>query len=122
MQLVKDKPVSRKEYKKLYAQKMRDEGRAKPKTAEQAEKNRDRQYRERYGITLSEYNEMFAEQDGKCACCGEHQLEDKRRLAVDHCHDSGDVRGLLCFDCNIGIGKLGDNIEGIERALNYLRR
>ena len=74
-----------------------------------------------YGITLDEYNEMFAEQNGCCAVCEKHQIEFKDSLSVDHCHETGDVRGLLCFKCNTGIGKLGDNIEGLERALKYLK-
>ena len=41
---------------------------------------------------------------------------------VDHCHDTNIIRGFLCSECNTGIGKLGDNEEGVERALNYLKK
>ena len=75
-----------------------------------------------YGITAEEYNVMFAQQDGRCGCCGKHQMEFKKNFAVDHVHgtDPVEVRGLLCSNCNTGIGKLGDNIEGLKKALKYL--
>ena len=65
---------------------------------------------------------MFTEQKGKCACCGIRQNELTMRFAVDHDHDTGLIRGLLCGNCNTGIGKLGDNIEGLMKALNYLEK
>ena len=78
----------------------------------------------KYGITPEEYDEMYERQGGNCGCCGRHQTEFLRRLAVDHVHGSDPtiVRGLLCPSCNSGIGKLGDNIEGVEQALDYLRK
>ena len=75
-----------------------------------------------YGIGLHEYDLMFTEQKGKCACCGTHQNELTRNLAVDHDHDTGLIRGLLCNHCNMAIGILGDNIEGLMKALNYLEK
>ena len=84
------------------------------------ELNRNTRYIKTYGITIDDYNKIFKEQEGNCGICNKHQVEFKKRFAVDHDHDTGEVRGLLCFDCNIGIGKLGDNIEGLEQALRYL--
>jgi hypothetical protein len=52
-----------------------------------------------------------------CHCCGKKT----KNLVVDHCHNTGDYRGWLCRNCNQGIGKLGDTIEGLEQALTYLR-
>ena len=83
------------------------------------EKRRNTEYQSKYGITLEEYNNLFKEQNGCCACCGKHQVEQKRRFAVDHCHETLAIRGLLCDCCNTAIGKLGDTIEGVENALNY---
>lgn len=57
----------------------------------------------------------------RCECCGKPP-EDHRALAFDHCHDSGDFRGWLCDNCNVGIGKLGDTIEGVKKALAYLKK
>lgn len=73
----------------------------------------------RYGITLEEYEKMFAEQDGKCAIC-KGVCPTGRNLAVDHDHDTGKVRGLLCSRCNQGIGQLR-NIAILQSAITYLK-
>lgn len=77
-----------------------------------------------FGITLAEYEAMCEQQHNQCAICGREPRETtmKYGLAVDHCHETGVVRGLLCNDCNIGLGKLGDNVHGVQRALDYLLR
>lgn len=73
-----------------------------------------------YGMTPEEYDQMLEEQDGRCKICGTHQSELKRRLAIDHCHKSGKIRGLLCADCNTGIGHLKDDPKILEKAKQYL--
>lgn len=55
-----------------------------------------------------------------CECCGAPR--GRKAFARDHCHETGVFRGWLCFRCNSGLGKLGDNVEGVKRALNYLER
>lgn len=71
----------------------------------------------KYGITLDNWDAMLAAQRGKCACCrGDLRI----KPAVDHCHETMAIRGILCSECNTGIGKLGDNIEGLQRAETYL--
>ena len=75
-----------------------------------------------FGITLADYYRIMEEQSGRCCICDVHQIELSRPFAVDHSHETGQIRGLLCFDCNTSIGKLGDNVAGLERALNYLKR
>jgi len=109
---------------KAYREKNREELNVKKKAYR--EKNRDKirakDLERNFGIGLHEYNLMFTEQKGKCACCGIHQNELTVNLAVDHDHDTGLIRGLLCHICNTGIGKLGDNIEGLMKALNYLEK
>jgi len=72
-----------------------------------------------YGISGRQYDEMFARQRGECALCGSPPKANKR-LHVDHCHSTGRVRGLLCIPCNLALGKLGDSIVSIKRALRYL--
>src|SRR5674476_255535 len=57
-----------------------------------------------YGITQIEYKEMFKRQEDCCAICGRHQSLFKRRLHVDHNHETGKVRSLLCGRCNTGLG------------------
>ena len=72
-----------------------------------------------YGLTASEYNELLTSQNGLCACCGKDN--GRRRLNVDHDHKTGTVRGLLCTSCNVGIGALGDSLDGILKAAEYLQ-
>lgn len=72
-----------------------------------------------YGITLDDFNDMLAEQDRKCAACGAAFLEVVPH--VDHCHDSGKIRGLVCPGCNKAMGLVGDNAEVLEKLAAYLR-
>lgn len=72
-----------------------------------------------YGITPDKYEEMFKKQNGVCAIC-ENPPKEGKRLGVDHCHDSGDVRGLLCDDCNTGLGKFRDDPDLLNAAREYL--
>jgi hypothetical protein len=83
--------------------------------------NRRRKLRLRYGITPEDYDSLYQQQYGCCAICGTHQSKLPATLAVDHNHDTKEVRGLLCFDCNTGIGKLQDNYDIIIKAAEYLR-
>jgi hypothetical protein len=83
---------------------------------------RDNRLQKKFGITLEDYNQMFAEQEGCCLICGIHQAEVKERFAVDHCHTTGKVRGLLCSHCNLGLGHFRDNIESLAKAIAYLER
>jgi len=73
----------------------------------------------KFGITESDYNEMFDRQLGLCAIC--HKPENDIKLAVDHNHDTDEVRGLLCKRCNMAIGLLGDNYETVLSAALYLK-
>lgn len=72
----------------------------------------------RYGITVADFKAMWKQQAGRCAICRKKQ---ERRLTVDHDHRTGRVRGLLCFNCNIGLGKFQDRARLLERAAAYLR-
>ena len=77
-----------------------------------------------YGIGLAEYNKLLESQEGVCAICKKLPSFDSRKkhLVVDHDHDTGEVRGLLCDTCNRGLGLLGDNQQILENATNYLAR
>lgn len=77
--------------------------------------------KQKYGITQSEYLEIFRKQNGQCAICGVSHLELNRPLCVDHDHVSKKVRGLLCVKCNMGIGDLNDDILLLEKATEYLK-
>lgn len=78
-----------------------------------------------YGITVADYDRMWAEQQGLCAICQRPErlvrYGKPLELSVDHCHDTGKVRGLLCHDCNTAIGKLGDDPDRINAAAEYVR-
>lgn len=76
-----------------------------------------------YGLTPEGYNALLEAQDGRCAICGEPgKVWANRNLHVDHDHESGTVRGLLCGRCNVGLGFFGDDIERLSRAITYLAR
>jgi hypothetical protein len=81
---------------------------------------RHRQTVSRYGITLEEYAAMFAAQDGRCAVC--RTPGGVRRLSVDHHHQTGQVRELLCGKCNVGIGQFNEDPELLTLAIRYLER
>ena len=75
----------------------------------------------KFGITPDEYNEMLENQNYVCAIC-KQKCKSGRNLAVDHCHDTGKIRGLLCICCNRGLGVYKNNISTLENAINYLNR
>lgn len=72
-----------------------------------------------FGITLEDYTKMLVGQSGVCAIC--LKADPPRSLAVDHCHKTGKIRGLLCRACNVSIGLLEDDGDRLERAIRYLR-
>ncbi len=75
-----------------------------------------------YGITVDDYDEILGQQDGLCAICGTDDPRGKGRFYVDHDHDTGKVRGLLCAMCNTGIGMLKDSPSILASAINYLNK
>lgn len=76
------------------------------------------QIKREYGLTLDEYDQILSLQHNKCAICP--RICENREFGVDHCHKTGKVRGLLCKNCNTGIGMLSDNIDKIKSSLVYL--
>lgn len=83
---------------------------------------KDYNLRKQYGINLEQYNQLLAEQNANCAICGLNQSEIPLGLAVDHNHKTNCVRGLLCLNCNQGIGKFKDDPELLLKAIGYLRK
>jgi hypothetical protein len=83
---------------------------------------RDTHLRRLYGIDLARYEAMLQEQGGGCKICGAVQADAiGRRLHVDHCHETGRVRGLLCYSCNKVLGLVHDSTDRLERTVAYLR-
>jgi hypothetical protein len=73
-----------------------------------------------YGITVEQYDEMIARQQGKCAICSYEPAPGERRLSVDHDHGTGAVRALLCGRCNVALGMLREDPDLIRAAAEYL--
>ena len=71
-----------------------------------------------FGISPEQYQALLTEQEGRCKICG--RLPQSRRLSVDHCHATGKVRGLLCGQCNHGIGNFQDDPRLLKAAAEYL--
>lgn len=82
------------------------------------EKHRGYNIKHHYGISVEVYDSLLTKQNGTCAIC--FQPPGKRRLAIDHCHTTGTVRGLLCARCNQGIGHFRDNVKYLTAAITYL--
>jgi hypothetical protein len=75
-----------------------------------------------FGLTPEQYEAMLASQGGRCVLCPRTPETEGRRLAVDHCHETGKVRGLLCCACNTGIGNLREDPDLMLAAIEYLKR
>lgn len=95
--------------------------------ARNPERIKDQSLRATFGISLDEYNRMHEVQAGLCDICGKPETRKSHKgktriLAVDHCHDTGKVRGLLCSHCNQGIGFMNHDIDILTRAIDYLKR
>ena len=71
----------------------------------------------RYGIGTSEVQALIERQGGRCAICGREGPEH-----VDHDHTTGRIRGVLCFNCNGGLGQFGDDVARLQQAIEYLER
>jgi hypothetical protein len=77
----------------------------------------------RYGLTIKDLQQMEKKQKNRCALCGRKGGDNRyTRLVIDHDHENGVVRGLLCRICNVSLGILGDNAVGIAKVLKYLKK
>jgi hypothetical protein len=81
---------------------------------------RDYILKRKFDISEDDYTKMLVDQNYCCSICGRNELEFSRRLAVDHCHNTGKVRGLLCFNCNNGLGRFKDSTRLLNEAIKYL--
>lgn len=76
----------------------------------------------KYGLSLHDYDNLLVEQKDSCYICLRHKSEFIKPLAVDHDHLTNKVRGLLCYNCNVGLGLFKDNIQAFKRAIKYLSK
>lgn len=89
------------------------------------EHKRKSHLRKKYGITLETFYELLEAQGELCRICSRLMDSTTRKnvpnkVQVDHDHATGEVRGLLCFSCNTGLGKFGDSVELLQKAIHYL--
>lgn len=83
--------------------------------------SRERHLLETYGITLETFDAILAEQKGRCAICRTPR-PGKKGWHVDHDHETGQVRGILCFGCNVSLGHFKDSPEVLANAIEYLTK
>ncbi len=84
------------------------------------DKNRELKLLSRYNISLEQYKVQEKYQDYKCIICGASEGRAGKRLQVDHCHTTGEIRGLLCDNCNGGLGQFKDSTKRLNNAIKYL--
>ncbi len=91
-------------------------------TNPQRKQNTERRsaYKLKYGITVEEYDFMLLKQGGGCAICGVTEHSNGRKLFVDHNHETGAVRGILCQHCNSMLGQAKDNPDNLRKGALYL--
>lgn len=135
---VRANPEKRREYKKTEYARHRDTVRARNKrwyerhrgseaflAKRKARSNtpevRDTRFRREYGISLAEVEAMAEAQGGVCAICKEPERLGEKGLCVDHCHQTGRVRGMLCHKCNRALGLFNDTIAYLNAAATYLK-
>lgn len=83
---------------------------------------RKRQRIKKYGLTLDQFDALMESANHQCQICGYSDTISRKFFPViDHCHDTEKVRGVLCMNCNQGIGKFQDSPERLEAAITYLR-
>jgi hypothetical protein len=102
-----------------------------PRPKKEKKKQSPGKWRGRQWVTNSDYQKMLKTQNGVCAICGNHETGivrngntkgkgKVRALAVDHCHKTGKIRGLLCGQCNIALGAFKDDTDILASAASYL--
>lgn len=99
------------EYNREYRRRRKAQGLSWPSEDDRYWRKIEREY----GLTREQYESLLAEQESRCAVCRQ-----ERPLVVDHCHDSGCVRGLLCQDCNKGLGSFKDDPDVLRAATQYV--
>lgn len=113
----------RKKYKQDEEYRERQKSKAKEWQTKNQEKRKEQRLKSTYGITLTQFNELLKNANSQCEICGYSDMSDKKIFPlVDHCHDSGKIRGILCANCNHGLGKFKDNIYLLKKTINYLER
>ncbi len=90
------------------------------KSPEYAQRKFGYRIKAKYNLSLEEYDDICEKQGGVCAICGEFNINGNR-LVIDHDHQTGKVRGLLCGSCNCGIGYLKESATIMKKAMKYIK-
>jgi len=101
--------------------KEKDRIRARNYARKNYHKHRNYTLKSKFDITLNDYDDLLKKQDGRCAICGMINSETKYDFSVDHDHKTGNIRGLLCTNCNLALGNFKDNPFVLLKAFKYLR-
>ena len=99
--------------------------RLKVSPSQSPERKRELHLLRTFNLTLEQYDQMVKDQDGKCAICGTTEpggKHDNKHWHIDHCKETGVVRGLLCSNCNTGIGLLKHNLQLLLSSIQYLSK
>lgn len=78
--------------------------------------------KKKYGITQEDFEALLAAQDGRCAICRGTESKGNGRMHVDHCHKTGQIRGILCQACNVTLGKMQESPALLRAAADYLEK
>lgn len=89
-------------------------------TTKERERCRKKHYKAKYGISHNEYLGLSHLQNGLCSICGNDN--NGRNLCVDHCHETGKIRSLLCTSCNAGIGNFKEDVTRLISAIEYIKK
>lgn len=109
------------EYQRTYMRDWRRRNPAKTRKYRDPVKAREWELRRVYGITGEQYERLLCQQDFRCAVCRRPAAESRNGcLHVDHSHETGAIRGLLCNKCNLGLGLLDDDPAILRAAMTYL--
>lgn len=121
-------PVKAKEYAQAYRMKIKDKNKKYQHTyrienketiaIQKAAWYKSKRF-DKYGITKQQFDFALETQKYSCAICS-ILFDDTHRVYIDHCHNTGKVRGLLCFHCNTGLGHFKDNTELMQKGVSYL--
>ncbi|NCC41893.1 MAG: hypothetical protein EOM21_21285 [Gammaproteobacteria bacterium] len=114
-------------YRSSYCKKCNNKKRQEKRNADGTEKTRSkRKGIQKYGISIETFNKMLEDQNRKCGICGislkEYKEKSNRDFSVDHNHTTNKVRELLCSNCNTGLGFFKENVEILQKAINYIEK
>lgn len=109
------------EQRKWRKRKNRQADKIKRESEDFKRKKKNKDLIRNFGINIEQYELMLDQQDGKCAICNSHSCKSGRKFAVDHNHETGQVRALLCQNCNTALGHFQDSQELLLTAISYLQ-